>query len=368
MQRTCPLALFAILLTFFAAQAALAASDTPALAAARAEAKIEAASLLQKGEAGAAYDLYMRLLRENPEDDETSLGMARAAAGANRWHQAVMAYEVLIEKHPREAALYAELARVYMLADDREAAERSLAVMRSLDGKTTEADTGLALDNMESRYNRLQIHGKLRAGLLYDSNANMGPKSGDMNLGNWRVNITEAKEKESFGAYVGADLDLGYRLYQDSPWWIVGDVKAFWRGNANDDLSDLHSRESQWGRAAAGLRHLTGKSLFDLRFKAEIFDYELYQNVSALGPEATFLYAATPSVHLISRAGIDHREYSRDRRRNGTYGWAGEYLRLFFGESNHEVVAGLRYLGAAADKADYDYNGWEGSLDRKSVV
>ncbi|MDR0828397.1 MAG: surface lipoprotein assembly modifier [Desulfovibrio sp.] len=360
------LALFAAILYLSAGQSsapAFAASDTPALASARAEAKAEAATLLQKGDANAAYDLYMRLLRESPEDDEISLGLARAAAGANRWHQSVMAYEVLIEKHPREAALYSELARVYMLADDREAAERSLAVMRSLDGQTTAADTGLALDDMERRYNRLQIHGKIRAGILYDSNANMGPKSEEMRLGDFPlpIKIPGAKEKETFGAYLGADLDLGYRIYQDSPWWIVGDVRAFWRGNANDDLRDLHSQESQWGRASAGVRHLTSKSLFDLRFKAEIFDYELYQNVSAIGPEATFLYALTPSVHLITRGGIDHREYSRDRHRNGTYGWAGEYLRLFFGSDNHEFMAGLRYLGAAADKTDYSYNGYEAS-------
>jgi hypothetical protein len=141
----------------------------------------------------------------------------------------------------------------------------------------------------------------------------------------------------------------------------VGDVRSFWRGNANDDLADLHSQESQWGRASAGFRHLTAKSLFDLRLKAEIFDSEFYQNVSSIGPEATFLYAATPSVHLISRAGADHREYSRDKARKGTYGWAGEYLRLFFGSANHEFITGVRYLGAAAEKPDYGYNGYEAS-------
>jgi hypothetical protein len=353
--------LFAALLCLFAAQAALAASDDPARISARAEVKAEAASLLKKGDASGAYDVYMHLLRESPDDDEINLGLARAATHAKRWHQAVMAYEVLIEKYPWQAALYAELANVYMLSDDREAVERCLAVMRSLDGKTTGADTSLALDSMERKYNNFQVHGKIRAGALYDSNANMGHKSGDMTLGNWRVSVKDARKKDTFGAYLSGDVDLGYRLYQDSPWWIVGDARALWRGNANSDLNDLHSRESQWGRVAAVVRYLASQSLFDVRLKVEVFDYEFYQNVSAVGPEATFLYALTPSFHLITRAGIDHRSYSKNSPRDGTYGWIGEYARFFFGQSNHELITGLRYPGTAADKTDYGYKGYEAS-------
>ena len=352
--------LFALCLMGLAAPV-FAASDEPARATAVDNAKAEADSLLKKGDAAGAYDLYLRLMREAPDDDSLQLGLARAATGAKRWHQAVMAYEALIEKYPREASLYAELANAYMLTDAREAAERSLAVMRALDGKTTETESTLALDELERRYNRFQMHGKVRFGVLYDSNANMGPKSGEMNLGNWRVSIDDARERETGGVYVGADLDLAYRVYQDSPWWIVGDARLFWRGNANSDLDRLHSRESQYGRGAVGLRHLTSNSLLDARLKAEIFDYEFYQNVSSAGPEATFLYAVTPTTQLITRAGVDRRRYSRDRLRDGTYGWAGQYARWFFGAGNHEFLAGARYLGASADRADYGYRGWEAS-------
>ncbi|MDR1658710.1 MAG: tetratricopeptide repeat protein, partial [Desulfovibrio sp.] len=287
--------------------AAAGAGNDPARRAAVDSAGAEAATLLEKGDATGAYELYMRLWREAPDDEAVILGLARAAAGAKRFNQAVIAYETLLEKYPREAGLYGELAHVYMMLGDRESAERSVAVTRSPDGGAPE-ESSRALDVLESRYSLLQIHGRVRAGLMYDSNANMGPDSEDLRLGDWRVNVPDAGRKDSFGAYLGADLDLGRRFFRDSPWWLVGDVKGFWRGYGNSSLHDrLHSRESQWGRGGVGARHVGAKTLVDLRFKAEIFDYEFLQHVAALGPELTFLYAPTPSVQLITSAGWDSR-------------------------------------------------------------
>ena len=322
-------------------------------------AKADAAALLEKGQTGRAYDLYMRLLREDPDDTSVNLGLARAAVGTARFSQAVIAYETLLEKYPKEAGLYGELAHVYMLLGDRESAERSAAMMRSLSGGSLE-ESARDLDVLEERYSLFQIHGTVRTGVFYDSNANLGPRSNNVDFSGWRVKVENAKEKGSFGAYFGADLDLSRRFYRDSPWHVVGDVQAFWRGNTNSKLNELHSRESQWGRGAFGLRHMTSTTLTDMRFKAEIFDYEFYQNVSSFGPEASFLWAAHPAVHLITKGGIDRRVYSRDSERNGVYSWIGEYGRFFFGADNHEFLAGGRFFGASADKNAYGYTGWEG--------
>jgi hypothetical protein len=267
-----------------------------------------------------------------------------------------------LEKYPREAGLYGELAHVYMLLGDREAAERSLAMVRALDGKSTKAATDQALDVLESRYGDFQVHGKIRAGFQYDSNANLGPASDIMDLGVWRqVRVNGAEAKESVGAYFGVDLDLGKRFYRDSPWWLVGDVRGFWRGYANSELSKMKSREAQWGRAALGFRHIGDSILAEVRLKGEIFDYEFSQNVCAYGPEATFLWAAAPSFHLIFKGGLEQRVYYPDQMRDGLFGTAGLYGRVFFGAGNHEFLLGGRYLGANAEKKAYGYDGWEGT-------
>lgn len=327
------------------------------------QSKVEAADLLRSGDSAGAYELYSRLYRDNPDDDEVVLGLARSAAAAGKHNQAVMAYERLIALYPNDPGLYAEIAASYMALNDRATAERYMAKVRALDSKTTEEQTTLALDTMERSNDRFQYHGRVRVGVLYDSNANQGPSTSTMDIGNFRdVVVPGVQSKETFGGYLGADVDFGWRTTPDGSWWMVSDFGAFVRGNTNSDLARTDSRESQWGRAALGARRLTSTTLFDLRFKAEIFDYELTQNISAVGPEAVFLWAVTPSVQLISRGSLDKRTYSQDGGRDGAYYWLGQYLRLFMGERNHEVLFGARYLGGVADNGNYSYSGWEGSL------
>lgn len=323
-------------------------------------AKAEAAALLKQGKNTDAYDLYIRLLRESPEDDEINYGLARAAIGSARYNQAVMAYERLLEKYPGQALLYKELAHAYMALNDRASADRAMAAMHALDRGASVEETEALLEKLEARYDRLQIHGRVRAGLMYDTNANFGPSNSIMDLGSWRIYLPDASAKHTMGAYLGGDVNVAWKVDRDSPWWLVADAQGYGRYNINSELDNIHNRYSEWGRFAFGMRRLTPETLLDMRFKGEIFDYEFYQNVKAAGPEVTWLWAVAPSVHLITRANIDRRAYSDDTNRNGYYGSIGQFARVYFGQENHEVLAGLAYTGADASHHAYGYNGWEG--------
>ena len=317
----------------------------------------EAETLISQGKYAEAYTLASTLLREAPDDDAVNLVYARTARMNNRPNQAIMAYETLLEKYPNEPTLNQEIAEVYMQLGDSEAAQRYLARDHSLG----QAESQDLLARWEKRHDQLQVHGKLRAGVLFDSNANQGPASNQISLGNWMVDLYGAKERSTFGAYLGGQADIGYRMDKVSPWWVVGDAAFFLRGNENASLhDDTRSQYSQWWRGAGGVRHLSSDTLFDARLKGEVFDYEFYQHVWAVGPELTFAWAATPGFQLISRGGIDQRFYNQDDDRDGVYGYIGEYARFFFGEAQHEFMFGARYVGGAADRNDYSYNGWEG--------
>ena len=344
------------------ASPALAADDSPARRTAVGSAKADAAALMQQGKYASAYEMYMRLLREAPDDDEVNLNLARSSMHSGRYNQAVMAYERLTEKYPAEPVLFSELAQAYMALQDRQSAERAMATARSLNPNISKTDNDRLLDSLEKRYDQWQIHGKVRSGLLYDSNATFGPSSTSMDLGVWKVDMPDAEAKSTLGAYMGANLDLGWKAERDTPWWIVADAQGLVRGNGNSSLDDVHSRTSEWGRAAIGVRHMTPTTMFDLRFKSEVFDYQWYQNVSASGAEATWLWAVTPSWHLITRGTLDARAYSRDGDRNGAYWTLGQYVRRYFGESNHEIMLGVSYLGGNTPEiADYCYSGLEAS-------
>lgn len=322
------------------------------------QAKAEAQTLLEQKKGQQAYDLYARLLREEPDDDAVNLGLARAAMLAQRPNQAVMAYERLLEKYPREDALHQEIAHAYSMLGDQEKAKSHLDRVGALGGE--DADSALA--QLNTRYDRLQLHGKLRTGLLYDSNANLGPASNTISLGDFNnVRLSNAEAMPTMAAYLGAQLDVGYRLDQVSPWWIVGEGQFYFRGNSNGELYEIDSQHSEYGRVSAGFRYMGSQNLLDMRVKTEVFDYAFMQSVLGIGPEVTHVWAVTPQVHLITKGGVDIRTYSRVDDLNGWYGYLGQYARLFFGADQHYVTVGARYLASGVENSDRNFSGWEGS-------
>jgi hypothetical protein len=316
---------------------------------------------MEGGKPSRAYDIYMSLVRAYPGDDAATLGAARSGAMSGRLNQAVIFYEILLEKYPRDPALNAEIAQVYMLLGDRESAERYAAVEASLRGAAPE-DNAKALDILAERTADLQIHGTLRFGAVYDSNANLGPAGDTMDLGPWRVTLDGAGAIESFGAYAGLDLDMSYRPYRDTPWRLVADARMFWKGYDNSDLYDRRSHESQSLRLALGVRRVGERYMVETRFKGEVYDSALFQRVSAYGPEFTLAGALSPGFMIIAGGGVDKRIYSRDHFRDGYYGWTGLFGRFILGDAGHEISVGGRLLLARPDKWALGHRGFEQSL------
>lgn len=284
---------------------------------------------------------------------EQSLDQAAALVESGRMAEALDLYERILAAQPDSPAAYYEAFKAYAAAG---LPDEALRVAALAEGRFP------AGYDPARQQRRFVLHGGVRAGLIYDSNANQGPSSNMMDLGDWKnVEVDDAKEISSFGAYASANLDAGYRLNDRGSVWAVGDASFYWRGNENDKLDKLNSREWQSGRAAAGIRLLGSKHMLDLRLKAEVFDYEFYNHVLAAGPELRYTFAPHPRLHLITAANLDKRDYSRNSDRNGAYGSVGEYARFFFGQAGHSFMIGASYFGGGAKEKDYRYDGWQGS-------
>lgn len=335
--------------------------SSPAGDLARDQTRAQAKTLLQQGDHEGAYSLYMRLLREDPADDEINFGLALSARGAKRNSQALLAFERLTDRYPADANLRRFLADIYLRLGDRDAALRELHIAREFDPTLTDKNINDILERLESVQSRFQIHGRVGAGAMYDTNANQGPASERFNfdLLPGTVSIAGVKNIPSWGAYLNGMLDAGYRLGDDSPWWLVSDVAFFKRWNENNELTTAN--EFAWARAAVGFRHLSSNTMTELRFKMEAVDQSLEQRVRVGGPEFTFLWAVLPNLQLITRASLEQRTYSLDLGRDGTYWSLGEYLRILLGDSGHELTFGLRGMGTDIDVSDYNYNGLEAS-------
>ncbi len=333
-------------------------ANSPAAVNALEQAAAEGYTLLEQKKFQQAYELFSRLRRDTPRDARLALGLARAAVMSGHADEAENIYESLVVAFPQNTVLLRELAFTRHQQQDLHGAQTTLAQDATLSAQEREA---LLSNWAKNKSDRFFVSGALRMGFLYDSNANSGPASNDVLLGSWNVRLNNADAVETAALYLGGKVDLGYRLGETSPWWLVGDFSFFARYNTNSDLDDLHLRSSEWGASSVGFRHIGTKTMFDFRLKGEIFDYDFYQNIAAWGPKATFIFAPTPKVHLITEASYDRRNYSDNDGYDGSYLSAGQYARFFFGDGHNATIGG-RYLKGSADFENFSYDGYEASL------
>jgi hypothetical protein len=333
---------FALAVSFVLLLAALPCAESPAA---------------EPGNAEATYRAYMARLRENPDDPETNLGLARAAMAAKRPHQAIMAYERLLAKFPDDPAVWRELAAVYSSIGDDEMARRCLARGDSTAG-IPGADSAGRLNASADRFRRTS---KLSLGTYYDSNANQGPSSSNVTLGNWTLRLLDAEPAETGGAYLGGQTDMRYRLSETGAWWVTGSGAFNIRYSFAPELADIGRTFSQWYRASVGLRRLTAADLFDVRLAGEVFDYDFYDTVYSYGLEATLLHAVSPRFHLFAAAGLYDRRYVRAMGQTGTYGYIGPYARFIFGGAGHEFTVGGRFISGETRESRHTYDGFEAS-------
>ncbi len=321
--------------------------------------KAEAAAFLKNEQYNEAFEVYSYLLREDPTDDIINLGYARAAVRSQRFGHAVMAYERLLANHPDEPLLLKELAYALHIQNDT---QRSAMELQKNTAKTPQQNTAL-LNKWEKQNQRTNISGRLRGGLLYDSNVNGGPASNTVSLGDWKnLSLIDGKAEESMAAYMGGHVNMSHRLGLVSPWHLVGNFDFFARYNMNEQLDKVGLSSSEWGALAMGVRHLGTHNLFELKARAQLFDYAFEQQAFSVGPQVNIIYVITPTIQTITKADIGHRSYSENQGYDGWYTSAGQYMRFFVGSDKHHFTIGGRYIGSGTKEHRYAYDGFETSL------
>lgn len=349
------LAAFCFLAPVDMASASQAPAEQVQLAPEVAELRAKAVQAFNDKDYEAAYPLLMKLLRETPEDAEVSIALGKTSFELKRWTQAIMAYERLSMRWPSDVRWRLALAQVYNAMGEKESAQRELAAARIIEPTVTED----MLERTTAIDSRLAVHGRFTAGLGWDSNVNGGPDSLSMVVGPWHVRMHDGDAEQSWGAFFSGRADLDWRVAENSSWHLVGDVGFHKRFNFKDVYS---GKEFGWGRAGLGVRHIGQRTLAEVRIKGEASDQSRCNGSRGWGPEATFMWAAHQRVHLITAASLEFRTYEDNDGRDGNYWWIGQYVRTFFGDDNHEITAGLRWMEGDADRKYHTWNGWEASL------
>lgn len=356
----CLLLLICILLPG-ATPAEAVASPPPGLAAE----KSAALELLQQRRFSEAYAAYMALLRQQPDDFEVNLMLARSARLAGKPNHSRVAYERVIEARPEEAGLYLELADLLVQLGANEEARKNLGQARLLDPDLDESQLSPIARGVDERTSNFSKIGRLGGGLIYDSNINAAPDRRGVNLGGVPLNLdSKNTAEEALGMFLNASLDLAWRPNLESDWWLVADVSGYQRWN----FEASPRRDITYGRGALGVRHFTGGHLFEVRGKAETILENEDTSLNIFGGEVNWVAALSPNLHNVFRAGLEYREDCQVSEREGAYYYASEHLRWFFGASGHSLTGGLKVYGADARTARFRYTGYEPSMNAHFIL
>ncbi len=349
------LAVLLLLPILYAAAPQASAADPPTdLARARA--------LLDAGKNEEAWQLLLRLVREEPADSERNLLFARASYATGRDNQGILAMERVVDLNPDDASLRRELAFAYAKAGDKASAALEMEAVRAQAPQLCDEDAMAKLEkylgSVDEQKDRFVATGRLAAGIMWDSNVNTGIESLDVSVVDVNMRLDDkARKKASLGEFTNGTLNLGWKLGEDTPWWLAGEISWFGK------VYDRHVPNNQrfgWARGAVGLRRSSASSFFQLRAHSDVASYQPWEQLTTMGGDMTWLYALTPNVQVMASAGLDKRYYMTNDGQSGTYWYAGGYARLLWGgEREHSLLAGARALGAEADADNYSYDGWE---------
>ncbi len=319
----------------------------------------KAEALVQQAQYTDAFEAFMELVREYPDDFSVNLGAARTAVLANKLPIAHMFYQRLVTTLPDNAVLRVELATLLERMGQHEQAEAELTEARRLDPDMVAATLPRQGDTQQYAVSTLEASFRLTSGYVYDSNINSGPSLRGVMLGSLPIILnTESVAQSASGFYLHATGDVAWRANADTPWWVVGDASGYQRWY--DSTSPR--RDLTFGRVAAGLRYLSSNFLGEVRLKTDMVLENNKQSSNLYGAESSFIYAMKPQTHLLFRAGLEHREDLNTKGRSGTYTWGGPYLRYYFGTANHSILLGFRGYTAVTNEQRYRYDGIEPSL------
>lgn len=339
--------------------------DLPSVRLALTQELLTAKTLLAKNQNEQAWQLLSRIVAEDPTNVEVNMLWFQAATRTNRVNQALGALELLVTLHPRDARLRRELANAFALAGDKSSYQAEMDIVKELDSTLYDSNTDLLMERAataaSNRWDRFQLAGRLAAGFIWDNNANKGLDDLNISIGDMNLIMQDgAKKQSALGQYVNANLNGGYHLGDDSPWWLVGDLNLYGKNYYREIPSNQYFG---WARAGMGMRHVGTKHIFDVRGKLEHTMYEPVDHATTLGGEVSWIYAPWQSVQFITRGGVESRTYLEQELRNGAYYYAGQYARVLWGSGrSNSAMVGARYLGANTDESRYSYDGWEGSL------
>ncbi|HED18739.1 MAG TPA: hypothetical protein ENI74_04460, partial [Gammaproteobacteria bacterium] len=320
----------------------------------------------------------VRSAEENPES-EALFQKGMDALQDDRLKSAIRAFSKILDTEPELDRARLELALAYYRSMRYENAEK--LAQSVLDNPTTPAEVRVTVlaflaqlrRDAEQFKKKNNFSSYATAGIMHDSNINVGPTTADIRIGDTPISLTQGslKRSDNAGIYnIGVD-----HLYQTGKHVEVGETTGMlmWQSSASVYYRDYH-KFNEFDLGVASLS--TGPALLVLRHwraSLQVKTDFLTLNKEALG----WFSSVNPSVtwqfnngELNWDAIYTRRFYNRnvDDGRKGDYLATGMTLGRYFDQRRVSATAGGRLIKFLADDDQFGYTGFQVSAGVSTVT
>jgi len=311
----------------------------------------------------------VRSAEENPES-EALFDEGMAALEDGRLKSAVRAFSRILDAEPELNRAKLELALAYYRSMRYQDAEK--LAQNVLDNPTTPPEVRVTVLAFlaQLRQDAAQFKKKnnfssvVSAGIMHDSNINVGPTTADIRIGDTPISLTQGSLKKSDNAGV---YNLGIdHLYQTGKIIDVGESSALlmWQSSASAYYRD-YNRFNEFDLGVASVS--TGPALILLRhWRASLqvktdflsLDQEALGWFSSVNPSITWQYN---NGEINWDAIYTRRFYNRniDEGRKGDYLATGATLGRYFDQRRVSATAGGRLIKFYANDDEFGYTGFQ---------
>jgi tetratricopeptide (TPR) repeat protein len=328
----------------------------------------EATSLVEAGNASAAYELLEPLEGERAGEPEFDYLLGISALEAGEAARAVFALERVLAMQPDNVQARAELARAYFLLRDDVLAKKEFENVKArplpAEIKSTVDRYLDAIDSRTEDNKPTRISGYTGIGFGYDSNTNSATDEGTVALpafGNQSFTLAaDGVEQGSFEFVGEAGVLLRHRYGPRLTGFIGGDLIV--HAPIDSDASDFDTATIT---PQIGASYRRGKHHYTIRGQAQWFqvDGDLFRDTYGVGGDWRWDFSQQSQVSLFARVSeIEYHPRSRQFPRDVT--------QLLFGIGGAHAFAApgapVAYASAYYGNEDTDNDGFS-QFDRKFI-
>lgn len=316
---------------------------------------------LNRGDAEAAYELFMNAFRADPMNEAVNFGLGQAALAKGRFSHAAFAFDRVLAINPGNHRARLELGRAYhaMRLPDLARSQFEM-VLATKPPPEVEANVRDYIEKMQNEFRKWHFNGELRLSGFYDDNVNFGPSSLriDTILGPLEV-APGSQPQTAWGLSGSLGGSAVYDFGETKGWQAAGGIFLY-----DSVLENAGDYTVAFGRALLGLRHLEGRRTFDLPLKADWYGLGDDPLLAAYGADPSWTVDTAAGWGSVTRATAEYRDYDADDFQDSGYYRLTQMISKRFGSfGRHQasiLVSG--FLEDAKEKPYDNYGGEAGAI------